>query len=278
LTELIGFLWQQGLERPMINLLIILSNAFGGSFGLAILGLTVIIRALTMPLTMKQLHSSKALQQLQPKLQELQKKYKDPRRRSEETMRLYREAGVNPFGCLVPMLIQFPIWIALYRGLTVTVGGTPELLIDLSGLLYPWTYIQDAIPLASHFLWMDLGQPDLVLPFLVGISTFLQTKMTQTRNTTDPRTQSMNQMMLWMMPLMFGWFSLTVPSGLALYWLTTNLIGIVTNYFVFGWGGLRQPRAAHAPAAALKGGDTVTAATQPSPKGRRSNGRGRSKR
>jgi YidC/Oxa1 family membrane protein insertase len=124
LIELIGFLWQTLLEKPMINLLIILSEVFGGSFGLAILGLTVIIRGLTMPLTMKQLHSSKALQQLQPRMQELQKKYKDPKRRSEETMRLYKEAGVNPFGCLLPMIVQFPIWIALYRALTVTVGGT----------------------------------------------------------------------------------------------------------------------------------------------------------
>jgi len=283
LFELVGFLWQNGLERPMINLLIILSNVFGGSFGVAIIALTFLVRGLTTPLTLRQLRSSRALQQLQPRLQEIQKKYKDPRRRSEETMRLYKEAGVNPFGCLLPMLIQLPIWIALYRGLTVTVGGTPERLFELGGLLYDWSYIQDAIPLASKFLWLDLGQPDFILPFLVGISTYFQTKTTQTRST-DPRTQSMNQMMLWMMPLMFGWFSLTVPSGLALYWMTTNLIGIGTNYFVYRPAGLRGPNAAvpaPAPAATAalssdEGSEKPGRAANS--RGRRNDGRNRSKR
>ncbi len=281
--ELVGFLWQNGLERPMINLLIILSNVFGGSFGVAIIALTFLVRGLTTPLTLRQLRSSRALQQLQPRLQEIQKKYKDPRRRSEETMRLYKEAGVNPFGCLLPMLIQLPIWIALYRSLTVTVGGTPERLFELGGLLYDWSYIQDAIPLASKFLWLDLGQPDFILPFLVGISTYFQTKTTQTRST-DPRTQSMNQMMLWMMPLMFGWFSLTVPSGLALYWMTTNLIGIGTNYFVYRPAGLRGPNAAGpapAPAATAalssdEGSEKPGRAANS--RGRRNDGRNRSKR
>lgn len=281
--ELIGFLWQNGLERPMINLLIILANVFGGSFGVAIIALTFIVRGATTPLTLRQLRSSKALQQLQPRIQEIQKKYKDPKRRSEETMRLYKEAGVNPFGCLLPMVVQLPIWIALYRGLTVTVGGTPERLIDLGGLLYKWSYIQDAIPLTSKFLWLDLGQPDFILPFFVGLSTYFQTKTTQTRST-DPRTQSMNQMMLWMMPLMFGWFSLTVPSGLAMYWMTTNLIGIGTNYFVYRPAGLRGPLAATpapAPAAtpALSGEEGSEKPSRPAnPRGRRNDGRNRSKR
>ncbi len=286
MLDLIGFLWQNGLERPMINGLIALSTIFAGSFGLAIIALTIVMKGATWPLTLKQLRSTRAMQSIQPRLQEVQKKYKDPRRRSEETMKLYREAGINPFGCVVPMLVQFPIWIALYRSLVVTVGGTPERLVDLSQLIYGWRFLQDAIPLASHFLWMDLGKPDMVLPGIVGVSTWAQTKMTQTRST-DPRSQSMNSMMLWMMPLMFAWFSLTVPSGLALYWLMTNLIGIVMNYFVFGWGGLKISRGGFSPAtmlrAVLRGPETVeSGAVQPSPaaapRGRKSNGRGGGRR
>src|SRR3990172_9419280 len=200
---IISFIWNEVLLRPMINFLIAATRVLFGNYGLAILTFTLLMRLVTYPLMARQLRASRAMQVIQPRMQEIQKKYKDPRRRSEETMKLYREAGVNPMGCVFPMLVQFPIWIALYRSLVVTVGGTPERLIDLSQLIYAWRFVQDAIPLASHFLWMDLGQPDMILPGLVGVSTWAQTKMTQSRST-DPRTQSMNSMMLWMMPLMFA--------------------------------------------------------------------------
>ncbi len=106
------------LLQPMLNFLVLLSGYLFNSFGLAIVVLTIIVRLLTMPLTMKQLHSTRAMQSIQPKMKELQKKYaKDKQKLSQETMKLYKEEGVNPIGCAFPMLVQFPIWIGLYRRL-----------------------------------------------------------------------------------------------------------------------------------------------------------------
>lgn len=229
------FLWDLLFVNPIANALVILNNIFLSNFGVAIIIFTILMRLLTMPLTMRQIRSSRALSALQPKMQELQKKYKDPKRRQEETMKLYREAGVNPLGCLLPMLVQFPIWIALYNALRITVGGTPESIVSLSQRLYPWSYIEQAVPLENDFLWMNLGQPDtsLILAFIVFASTYVQQRLA-TPPTTDPRTQSTNQMMLWMMPLMFAFFTLQVPSGLGVYWGMSNIIGVIMYYFAHG--------------------------------------------
>jgi YidC/Oxa1 family membrane protein insertase len=231
--------WDTLFINPIANALIILSNLAFGNFGVAIILFTLVMRLVTMPLTLRQLRSSRALTALQPQMQELQKKYKDPRRRQEETMKLYREAGVNPMGCLLPMLVQFPIWIALYRALIFTVGGTPESLTSLSQRLYPWSYIESAVPLQNQFLGLHLGQiggaqglAGMALALVVGLSTYVQQRM-MTAPTTDPRQQSMNQMMSWMMPLMFGWFTLQVPGGLGLYWAVSNITGVFLNFFVY---------------------------------------------
>jgi len=214
------------LVDPMTNALIVLSRVFFGSFGLAIIVFTILIRAATFPLTATQLKTSRAMSVIQPKLQEIQKKHKDPKRRSEETMKLYREAGVNPMGCLFPLLIQFPIWIALYQTIRTTVGATPESLVGLSQNLYPWSFIRESVPLAETFLGLNLAHPSFLLAIVVFASAYVQQKMV-TPTTLDQRQQSMNNMMLWMMPLMFGWFTLQVPSGLAVYWVATNIVGIV---------------------------------------------------
>lgn len=233
--EVIGYLFDVLLVDPMTNALIVLSNVFFGSFGLAIVAFTIIVRGATWPLTRTQLRASRAMTTLQPQVQDIQKKYKDPKRRSEEMMKLYREAGVNPMGCLFPMLVQFPIWIALYQTIRFSLGATPESLIDLSQRLYPWSYVRDAVPVESHFMWLNLGRPDttLLLPLLVGASMWVQQRM-MTPPATDERQQSMNRMMLWMMPLMFAWFTMTVPSGLAVYWVATSVVGVVMQYFYMG--------------------------------------------
>jgi YidC/Oxa1 family membrane protein insertase len=286
------------LIDPMTNVLVLLATVFAGNFGIAIIVFTFMIRGLTFPLTIRQIRASRAMSAIQPRMQEIQKKYKDPRRRSEETMKLYREAGVNPAGCLLPMLIQFPIWIALYQTIRVVLGSTPESFIGLSQRLYPWSYIRQALPLQNHFLWMDLAKPDttFLIAILVGGSTWVQQKMTTPRNIGDERQQSMNSMMLWMMPLMFAWFTLTVPSGLAVYWSATNLIGITLQYFYMRPAGqtwrevfLPAPSAAPArrPAPAHQSRDdndeepveaTEPTALQSKSKRRRSRGRRRGKR
>jgi len=228
--------WDDALINPMINGLIILSRILFDNFGLAIIAFTLLVRLATMPLTMRQLRASRRMTTIQPKVQEIQKKYKDPKRKQEELMKLYKEEGVNPIGCLGPMIIQMPIWFALYAVLARTIGGTPERTVELSQRLYPWGFIESAVPFSTSFLWLDLGRPDMIMVVLVAVTTFLQTKLSMNQTTmSSPQAAQTNQMMLWMMPIMFGWFTLTVPSGLAVYWTATNLIGVVMNYFVYGW-------------------------------------------
>jgi YidC/Oxa1 family membrane protein insertase len=233
--------WNLIIGNPVLNVLIALSHTLGGSFGLAIIVLTVIIRLVSWPLTKRQLNSTKALQEMQPKIQELQKKYgKNQQKLQQEMMKLYKEAGVNPLGCLWPMLIQFPIWIALYQAIMRALATTPENLLDLAQRLYSWDIVSQAIPLSSQFLGLDLGSPgNIVLAIMVGGTMWVQQKMTQAP-AVDPRQESTSKMMLLMMPLMFGFLTFMFPSGLALYWAVSNIIGIITQYFVTGgWGYLK---------------------------------------
>jgi YidC/Oxa1 family membrane protein insertase len=237
LLDIIGWVWTHGLVIPMTNFMVLLARLSFGNFGLAVIIFTLLTRAITWPLTRQQLQASKQMQALQPKIQALQKQHKDPRRRSEETMKLYKEAGVSPLDCIWPMLVQFPIWIALYQSIQFTLGATPENLIDLSQRLYPWSFLRTAVPLDKQFLWLDLGKPDstLLMAVLVGASAWVQQKMmTPVSASTDPQQQQMNQTMLIMMPLIFAMFTLQFPSGLALYWLATNVVSIVLQYFYMG--------------------------------------------
>ena len=231
---MIDFIWSDLLVNPMTNALVVLSNVFFDNFGLGIIVFTIFIRAITYPLTLRQLRSTRALQEMQPRLQELQKKYKDPKRRQEEMMKLYREVGFNPLGCAVPFLVQIPIWIALFQVIRGTVGTSPEALLKLSERLYGWSFINEAVPLNSQFLFLDLGSSSIPLALMVGIATFYQQKFSPRAPSRDERSASMARTMLWMMPLLFGWFTLTVPSGRGLYWLVTSFFSILTTYLYNG--------------------------------------------
>jgi len=232
------------LVDPMTNVLVALARVFGGNFGVAIIVFTILMRIVTWPLTAKQYKQSRAMQAVQPKVQELQKKYKgkDPKKMQQEMMALYREAGVNPFGCLLPILVQFPIWIALYQVIRTSLGETPESLVSLSQQLYPLDFVQTAVPLDNQFLLWNLAANDVtfILPLLVAVTMYVQQKMITPRPQTGALTQQQlqqqqtQQMMTWMMPLMFGWISTTVPAGLSLYWFVSNLAGIVMQYFYAG--------------------------------------------
>lgn len=231
---MIDFIWSDILVNPMTNALVVLSNVFFDNFGLGIIVFTIFIRAVTYPLTLRQLRSTRALQEMQPRLQELQKKYKDPKRRQEEMMKLYKEVGFNPLGCAVPFLVQIPVWIALFQVIRATVGTSPEALLKLSDRLYDWSFISEAVPLNSQFLFLNLGTSSIPLALMVGIATFYQQKFTPRAPSRDERSASMARTMLWMMPLLFGWFTLTVPSGLGLYWLVTSFFSILTTYLYNG--------------------------------------------
>ena len=244
--EIFGILWQEVIMRPMINSLALLYQLLFSNFGLSIIVFTVLIRLAMIPLTVRQTRQMKKMQSIQPKLKAIQDKYKgkkgDARRQmSAETMGLYKEAGVSPVGCLGPMIIQMPIWIGFYRAILRTMPSTPEGMANLSGLFYSWNPAITSVPFDSQFLGISLvdfvsaaALPwNYALPVLVGASMFLQQKMT-TNPTTDPRQRQTNQMMLWMMPIMFGAFTWQFPAGLAVYILFSNIVGVVIQYYVSG--------------------------------------------
>lgn len=231
------------LVDPMTNVLVAIARVFGGNFGVAIIVFTLVMKVVTWPLTASQYKQGRAMQAIGPQMQELQKKYKgkDPKKLQAETMALYREAGVNPIGCVLPMLVQMPIWFAFYQVIRLSLGDTPESLVTLSGRLYPIPFVHQAVPLNSGFLFWNLGQPDTsyLLPILVGASMYVQQKLITPMPTAAATPQARQQqqtaqMMTWMMPLMFGFFSLSVPAGLALYWLISNVAGVVMQYFYMG--------------------------------------------
>jgi YidC/Oxa1 family membrane protein insertase len=235
--------WDIIILQPMINILVALSHFLFNNFGLTIIVLTLVIRFILLPLTLKQLHSSKAMMSLQPKLADIQKKYaKDKQKLAQEQMRLYKESGVNPAGCAVPMLIQFPIWIALYQAIILSLAVNPEALLNLSRYFYSWATPLATLPLNNSFLGLNLASGNAFIAIFVGVSMWIQQKMV-TPVSQDPRQAQQSQLMLWMMPIMFTFFSLSFPSGLALYWVISNIFSIVVQYYVTGWGGLTFRRA-----------------------------------
>jgi YidC/Oxa1 family membrane protein insertase len=217
-----------------------MSHYLAGNFGMAIIALTIIVNLLMLQLTLKQVRSTKAMQDLQPRLAELQQKYgKDRQKMAQEQMRLYKESGVKPAGCAITMIIQFPVWIALYRSIMLSLAAAPEGLLNLSKYLYSWPMLYAALPLSQDFMGMNLADPNFILAILVGATMWLQQKMSMT-TPTDPKQRSQSQMMLWMMPLLFAFLALSFPSGLSLYWAATSIVRIVIQYRVTGWGGITR--------------------------------------
>ena len=201
----IGDIWNLIAMQPMINFLVLLSHYLFDNFGLAVIALTIIVNGAMLPLTLKQLHASKAMQALQPKLAELQKKYaKEKEKLGQEQMKLYKESGISPAGCVVPLIVQMPIWIALYQSIIRLLAASPEDFMALSQYLYSWPVVYSAVPLGERFLWLNLAQPDsyIVLPVLVAASMWGQQKMVAP-SATDSQQAAQGRLMLWMMPLMF---------------------------------------------------------------------------
>lgn len=243
--------------NPFVTILAWLYAALNQDIVLAIVVLTVIIRFLTYPLLAKQQESSRKMQQVQPQLKKLQEKYKnDKEKLSQAQMKLYRENKVNPVGGCFPMVIQFPILIGLYQAIFFALAATPFQLVDLSerllipGLdsLIPLQRMWTPIPqLASILPELDLTLAptenphySLLLPLLVLVTTWAQQKLTMmtTKQKSDkndddeddkPRggQAQMMQSMTTIMPIMFGFFSMTFSVGLSIYFVTSNLIGIV---------------------------------------------------
>jgi YidC/Oxa1 family membrane protein insertase len=235
-----------------VNVLIWIYDVVGHNFGLAIILFTILIRIVTWPLNAQQMKGAAAMQGLQndKEWQAIQKKYaKDREKLAQEQMRIYREKGINPFGSCLPTLIQFPIIIALYQSIIRALASTPLDLLKLSRSI-SLPNVSDLIPLNSKFLWMDLGRPESVLIFgfalptlalVVAITTYIQAKLTMPASATPgDQSAAMSGMMSIYMPLLLGYFALTFASGLSIYFITSNILGII-QYAMQGkanWGSL----------------------------------------
>jgi len=238
-----------------VNVLIWIYDVLGHGphmFGIAIILFTILIRIVTWPLNAQQLKGAAAMQELQndKDWQAIQKKYaKDREKLAQEQMRVYREKGINPFGSCLPTLIQFPIIIALYQSIIRALASSPLDLLRLSrSITLP--NVSELIPLNSKFLWMDLARPESIailgfaiptLAVIVALTTYVQAKLTMPP-TSNPGDQSaaMGGMMSIYMPLLLGYFALTFASGLSIYFITSNILGIV-QYAMRGkanWGSL----------------------------------------
>ncbi|MCS6834481.1 MAG: YidC/Oxa1 family membrane protein insertase [Anaerolineae bacterium] len=225
--------------NPFVTILTWLYAVLNNNIVLAIVIFTALIRVLTLPLMVRQQQSAARMQELQPQLKKLQEKYKDDREKlAQAQMELYREAGVNPFGGCLPLLIQFPIIIALYQAIYFALAATPYQLVDLSErLIIPG--LDGLIPLQNMWLGMDLTQPPapptnpiyaLVLPVLVMATTYFQSKMAMPNmSNVDPNDQAaaMTRSMTTIMPIMFGMFALSFSVGLSIYFIVGNVLGIL---------------------------------------------------
>jgi len=236
-------MWELIIVQPLTNLLLWIYDTLGHGphmFGLAIILFTVLIKLLTWPLNASQVKGAQAMQELQndKEWQDIQKKYaKDREKLAQEQMRIYREKGINPFASCLPTLFQFPIIIGLYQSIIRALSATPLDMLKLARTVYPFQNVENIIPLNSTFLWMDLGRPEsiqilgFVLPTLaiiVAATTWLQTKLTMpAQSNPNDQTAQMTRMMSIYMPLMLGWFSLTFASGISVYFIISNILGIV---------------------------------------------------
>ena len=208
LTNVIEYGWFTFAAKPLFKLLSWLNGMFG-NWGWSIIALTLLIRAILYPLTYKGMMSMQKIKELSPKLKEIKEKYKgDPQRLNAATMEMYKKHNANPLGGCFPMLLQIPVFFAVYRVLLNAV--------ELQGA--PW------------MLWVtDLSRMDeyYILPILMGASMFLQQRMTP-NNFTDP----MQEKVMKYLPVIFTFFFLNFPSGLVLYWFVNNLFSILQQFIV----------------------------------------------
>jgi len=181
-----------------------------GQYGLSILVVTIIIRFLVLPLTLKQYKSSKAMQALQPEMKKLKEKYKDDaKKQQEETMKLFQSNGVNPLAGCFPLLVQMPILIALYYAIM----WNPDIR-------------------EHSFLWMALGEKDpyYILPIIAAITTYIQQKVMAKYT---PMTKQMQSIMM-VFPVLIFVMSMSFPAALPLYWVYGNLFTIIQTHFIYG--------------------------------------------
>jgi len=228
--EIISTIFNEILYQPLFNLLVFFYNVIPGhDFGVAIILITLLIRTILFPLSRKSIKSRKALEELQPKIKEIQKKYKEKEEQARELMKFYKENKITPASGCLPLLIQLPILIALYR-VFMTVTDSVNLR-----LLYP--FVKNPGSLDPSFLnIVDLSIPSIFLAILAGVFQFFQSKImfkSPTSTGSQKREQkmvniqkTMGRQMTYFMPLLTIFIALKLPAGLPLYWAVSTLLGI----------------------------------------------------
>lgn len=242
-------MWDKIIIEPFINFLLWIYSLVG-NFGVAIIIFTTLTRVILYPLTAKQIKSTAAMQELQKnkRFTDIQEKYKnDKEKLAQEQMKLYQELKISPFSSCLPTLIQFPIIIGLYQALIQAMATAPIDLLKLSRHIYPnFLKISEILPLQTKFLWMDMGTPERlfipglnfgipVLAIIVVITTFISSKIITPPSQPGSNDQGamMTKMMNIYMPVLMGWLAWSLSSGLALYFVVTNLIQIL-QYAISG--------------------------------------------
>ena len=239
---LFGFLWSSVFYQPIYNVLIFLASTVPfNDLGLAIILLTIIIRTILLIPSQKALKSQRKLQEVQPKLNRIKEKYKDNKEMiAKETMMLWKEHKVNPFGSCLPLVIQFPVLIALFY--VIQNGLNPDNAYLLYGPLKDFSLAKINVNFMGI---LDLTSINaFVLPLFVGALQFLQMKLAVLRNDrkktgkaegkkeTKNEMETANQMMIYVMPVMIAVFTASVPAGVGLYWSVSTLYGIVQQIVV----------------------------------------------
>jgi YidC/Oxa1 family membrane protein insertase len=192
------------------------------NYGIAIILFTVVVRLALLPLTFKQTKSMKEMQVIQPKIKEIQEKYKNNKEvLNQKVMEVYQKHNVNPMAGCLPLLVQFPILIGLFRALrdpAKYVFGSPEVYASIN----------------SNFLWLEnLSNPDLwILPILAAITTYLSSKMMQPKLKKGQKQDQTQMMMLYFFPLMMLVWGRSFPAGLTLYWVVGNLFQMTQQFFI----------------------------------------------
>lgn len=230
------------IYQPIYNLLIFLYSVLWNDLGLAIIALTVLIKLLLIPLSKKQIESQKELQKVQPKMKEIQTKYKNNReKQSREMMNLYKEHKINPASGCLPLIVQMVIFMTMYRIIRNLTQGD-NFQVHLENL---YTFIPHPETIQNIFLnFLDLSQPNLYLALITAGFQFYQIKMmqlkNQKKNENKPASESknpdmteiMNKQMLIIVPVMTFFIGIKFASGLALYWLTSTIFSIVQQWLI----------------------------------------------
>jgi YidC/Oxa1 family membrane protein insertase len=217
------------LTQPLLNLLIWFYNVIPGhDIGWSIIALTLLIRLILLPSFQKSLRSQRELQQLQPKLHEIQEKHKDNKEaQTKAVMEFYKQNKVNPFSSCLPLLLQLPILIVLYRVFFAVLKG------GISGELYP--FVADPKIINTVFLGLvDLTRPNYLFALLAGGFQFWQSKMIspKTKAVSDSTAKIMNTQLTYFMPILTVVIALKLPAGLSLYWIITTLFAIGQQYYI----------------------------------------------